>query len=183
MKTNKSPISRTALLLATGLIGLLVTLTVAANDAAVPPASGSYQIRNEKFGDLLRPQGAKRADGTPIVLYPAQPWKCMTWKVEPTDNDSCQIQNHFTGKTIEIKAEGTEHRAFQIGAAKDSLGKIRWKFTRLASGLYQISDPKTGEALTAVAEAGSVHIVTSKWEDRPEQRWKLEKINPDSLTM
>src|SRR5438067_288718 len=38
------------------------------------PVAKSYQIRNVKYADLLRPEDANNANGTRIVLYPAQPW-------------------------------------------------------------------------------------------------------------
>lgn len=49
-----------------------------AGDAVSQPGAGkaalagSFQIRNQKYGNLLRPEEANSADGTRIVLYPAQ---------------------------------------------------------------------------------------------------------------
>jgi hypothetical protein len=42
--------------------------------AAEPGAAApeSFQVRNRKFGDLLRPEDAHSATGTRLVLYPAQ---------------------------------------------------------------------------------------------------------------
>src|ERR1700742_2772242 len=68
-----------------------------------PAAEKSYQIRNCKFDRLLRPRDANSANGTRIVLYPAEPWKCMTWKTHAAGDLAFQLQNHFTGKTFEVK--------------------------------------------------------------------------------
>ena len=63
--------------------------------------SGSRQIRNKKYGQLLRPRNANHKDGTPIVLYSAQPWKCLSWRLEPAADTSYQLINYFTSKTIQ----------------------------------------------------------------------------------
>jgi hypothetical protein len=66
---------------------LILILCIGAQTAPAQNASAdgvkwreatTYQIRNVKFGDLLRARDAKNANGTPIVLCPAQSWKCMT---------------------------------------------------------------------------------------------------------
>src|SRR5262249_22627047 len=87
------------------LIGLVVLPVLAAevpaeSGSAGPTAGKSYQIRNKQFGDLLRPEDANSADGTPIVLYPAQAWKCMTWKLSAAGESQFCLQNRFTSKTF-----------------------------------------------------------------------------------
>lgn len=67
-----------------------------------PTTTESFQIRNKKFGDLLRPEGANGANGTQIVLYTAEPWKCMTWKLRPAGESVFHVQNHFTSKTFMV---------------------------------------------------------------------------------
>ena len=62
-----------------GLAGSMIAVGAMAGDSASQPGAGkeakpgSFQIRNQKYGDLLRPEEANSADGTRIVLYPAQP--------------------------------------------------------------------------------------------------------------
>ncbi len=54
--------------------------------AQADPLPEYAQIRSRRFKDLLlRPVNASNKTGAPIVLYPAQSWKCMTWKIEGTD--------------------------------------------------------------------------------------------------
>ena len=48
---------------------------------------------------------------------------------------------------------------------------------------YQITDAKTGQALTAVTTERGVNIVVQAWEDKDEQKWVLQKIDPATLTM
>ena len=145
--------------------------------------TNSYQIRNEKFGDLLRPQDANGAEGTQIVLYPAEPWKCMTWKLKPTGDSVYQVKNHFTSKTFVVKAGAAGKNVVETALAREVSARPTWRFTRLADDVYEISDPKSGDALTAVDAGISVRVIVSPWQEKPEQKWRLEKIDPAMLTM
>ena len=151
------------------------------------PAPKSFQIRNHKFGNLLRPEDANNADGTPIVLYPAQPWKCMTWTFHPSGESSFQLQNRFTSKTFAAKAADNLPQASvaQVPFAKNPSDRPTWLFTKLPDGTYKITDPKSGKALTAVKdENGSrCRIVITAWHEGDEQKWDLSEIDPRTLTM
>ena len=66
-----------------------------ANDKALPGKGDtpkSYQIANKKHGDLLRPKDANGSNGTPIVLYPVQLWKCLTWKLTPAGDSEFRLR-------------------------------------------------------------------------------------------
>jgi hypothetical protein len=144
----------------------------------------SYQIRNKQFGDLLRPEGANGADGTRIVLYPAEPWKCMTWKLQPAGESLFHVENHFTSKTFGVKAGKADKSVVQIALAREPGERPRWRFTKLPDGAYQISEAKSGGALTAVGgDGGSVRVVVAPWQGKDGQKWMLEKMDPARLTM
>jgi hypothetical protein len=161
---------------------LLVTGALLAEDTNTvknPALSGSFQIRNKKFGDLLRPENANNANGTRIVLYSAQPWKCMTWKVQST-NSGYQLQNHFTSKTFASTAT--------LGKSQSPVTQVpygnpadhpTWQIEKLSDGTYKIADPKTGHVLTGTSDG----VVTSAWADKDEQKWELLAIDPSKLTM
>lgn len=143
----------------------------------------SFQIRNHKFGDLLRPEDANNADGTRIVLYPAQPWKCLTWKLHPAGESVYWLQNHFTLKTFapDSKKDGSATSVVQVPFNSAKAG-LTWRITKLSDGLYQVLDAKSGQAMTAVDSGGSQRIVIAPWADKPEQKWELLKA-PEKLTM
>ena len=147
----------------------------ATNSVSAPTsAPKSYQIRNVKFGELLRPEDASSANGTRLVLYPAQPWKCMTWKLFPAGDGVFQVKNHFTAKTF--AASSTNELASpvtQVPFAKDAAARPAWRFVKLGDGSYEIVETKSGHALTAVTADGSEKIVTAVWSDQPEQKWEL----------
>lgn len=166
-----------------GVAADISTSTTVANS----PLAGSFQIRNIKFGDLLRPENANGAVGTPIVLYSAQPWKCMTWKVHSMGESVYQLQNHFTSKTFAPTAtEGkSEQRVTQVFFSKQANENPGWQFTKLADGAYRITDAKSGKALTAIQDEreSGVKIVVRAWQGKDEQKWQLTQIDPNQLTM
>jgi len=146
----------------------------------------SFQIRNKKFGDLLRPEDANGADGTRIVLYPAQPWKCMTWKLHPAGETLFQVQNHFTTKTFaaDSKAAGSTSAVAQIPFSREFGERPAWRFTKLPDGFYQIIEVKSGKALTAVpAAGGGARVVVGPLAPSDDQKWELIKTDPSKLTM
>jgi len=173
--------------------GAIIGLVAWAGDSASQPAAGkeakpgSFQVRNQKYGNLLRPEEANSADGTRIVLYPAQPWKCLTWKFHASGDSRFQLQNHFTSKTFaaEAGADKAQAAVAQVPFAKKPEERPAWQFTKLADGSYKITDAKSGKALTAVKEeAGSaVRIVVQAWQESDAQKWELIEIDPKQLTM
>jgi len=172
-----------------GCLFALATCTFAADHAGdksdlSATATESYQIRNKKFGDLLRPKDANNAEGTRIVLYPAEPWKCMTWKLRPAGESTFHVQNHFTSKTFTVNASHGETNVIQTAFAREAGERPVWRFTKLADGSYQITDVKSGAALTAVGGDGQpVRVVVAPWQDQDAQKWELEKTDPAKLTM
>jgi hypothetical protein len=151
------------------------------------PEATTYQIRNLKHQELLRPKDANNATGTPIVLYSAQPWKCMTWRLQPAGGSAFQLKNLFTSKTFcaSTNTNAQQQSVAQVPFPKDGGESPTWQFTRLDDGSYKITDAKSGKALTAVkgSDDYSVKIVISPWQNLHEQKWQLEKIDPKQLTM
>ena len=149
-----------------------------ASDTSVAP--GSYQIRNCKFGDLLRPENANNADGTHIVLYPAQPWKCMTWKLLPVGDSTFQMQNHFTRKTFEGRTNEMQRAVVQIPFERDASKRPAWRLERLSNGFYRIVDVASGQSLTASSKDA---VILASPEEKQEQQWELNETDPGKLTM
>lgn len=179
--------SRFLLLLALGLAQQPASAEDVSTGASKAPEATTYQIRNVKFSGLLRPRDANNADGTTIVLYSAQPWKCMTWRLQPAGESAFHLKNLFTGKTFcaDTNVSGPRQNVTQLPLAKDGNGAPAWQFVRLEDGSYKIADAKTGNVLTAVKAAGAYEatIVTASWQNLDEQKWRLEKMDPKDLTM
>ena len=172
--------------------GLLLSILAAAGQAAPASAAGAkavspgtYQLRNQKFKELLRPRDANNADGTPIVLYSAQPWKCMSWRLQPAGEAAFHLQNLFTSKTI--AADGKTNQAQQpvIQVPRGPEAGPTWQFTRLEDGSFKIAESKSGKALTAVkaGDDAEAKITVEPWRNQAEQKWELQAIDPKQLTM
>jgi hypothetical protein len=154
--------------------------------SAKPAAPDSCQIRNKKFGELLRPEDANSANSTRIVLHPAQPWKCMTWRMYPAGEPVYHLQNHFTSKTFAsvTNPDGAQVAVTQVPFSREAPDCPAWRFAKLPHGIYQITEVKSGKVLTAVAsEGGGMRIVVAPWQKGDEQKWELLKIDPAKLTM
>ena len=180
---NLSSLLLLAVLSVSGMAADALPDSASAEKSAAPE---SFQIRNHKFSRLLRPKDANNANGTPIVLYSPQPWKCMTWKFHPAGESVFQLQNHFTSKTFAAGTGAGSPDAMavrQVPFGKGAEGRPAWKFTKLADGTYQITEPKSGQALTAVQDQDGLRIVLSPWTARDEQKWELLKTDPRDLTM
>jgi hypothetical protein len=173
--------------LAIGLGNLVAFAEDTPAKANQAPEATTYQIRNVKHQDLLRPKDANGATGTPIVLYSAQPWKCMTWRLQPAGESAFHLKNLFTSKTFSASADtNAPQRAMtQVPLAKEGGESPAWQFSKLDDGSYKITDSKSGKALTAVKVAGEyeVKIVVAPWQNLDEQKWQLEKMDPKQLTM
>jgi len=145
----------------------------------------TFQVRNKKFTDLLRPEDANRADGTPIVLYPRQHWKCLTWSFHPAGESAFQLQNLYTSKTFaaDSRAETTKLFLKQVPFAKDPGERPTWRITKLPDGTVKITEAKSGKALTAVLNGHATAVVLADWQDQDEQKWELLKTDPQTLTM
>jgi hypothetical protein len=145
----------------------------------------TYQIRNKKYQELLRPENANGADGTRIVLYSPEPWKCMTWKVQAAAGMGYHFQNLFTSKTFAADADAvqTNPAVTQVPCHHDPDQSPVWHITKLDDGTYKIFDVKTAKVLTAVKESGGEKIVVAPWQNGDEQKWELLKMDPQQLTM
>jgi hypothetical protein len=166
------------------LLALAAMTQIPARGADAPEAT-TYQIRNVKYQELLRPRDANNANGTPIVLYPAQPWKCMTWRLQPAGESVFHLKNLFTAKTFCASRDTNAPRTFvtQIPLAKDDGESPAWHFIKLDNGNFEITEGQSTRALTAIEESGSFRIVLAPWKNADEQKWVLEKIDPKDLTL
>jgi hypothetical protein len=186
MKLRLNTVVRLLAIALTGL-ALAPTGSLAQSDGDNPAAGKSYQIRNKQYGDLLRPADANSADGTPIVLYPAQAWKCMTWKFGAAGDSQFSLQNHFTAKTFAAIAGSDQTAAAvkQVPFGKKPEDRPSWQFSKLKDGTYKIADAKTGKVLTAQkSSTGSeVRITLEGWTENTNQKWELQPIDPAKLTM
>ena len=168
--------------MSTSLFALLscCLLSLFASEPATQPAKlagESHQIQNVAQEDLLRPRDASSRDGAPIVLYPHQDWKCMTWKLEPAGDD-VRLMNYFTHKTFYPDAQTEGSAVSQHSAAKEPTDVERWRFVPVDGRNYKLEHAATGLVLT-VSDDGKITI--QKWNNSAAQQWKL-LAKPDHFT-
>ena len=155
------------------LLAALLSSPIRADEPAANAFPASVQIRNVQFGLLLRPRDANNRDGTPLVLYPAQPWKCMTWTVNSTPDGLVSLKNRFTSKTFATAADGSI-KQIPFDAAK------AWKFEKLTDGHYRILDPATPDKALTAKDGDSLAL--DDWKNTPNQQWEVLTA-PSHLTM
>jgi len=184
MQTLKMSVISLGILLA----GFLAVAGDAPTISAVPKKlePTTYQIRNQKYQELLRPQDANSATGTRLVLYAPEPWKCMTWRLQPAGESAFFVKNLFTAKTFAADANTNplQLAVVQVPIKKDGTENPTWQFMELADGSYKISDAKSGQALTATkGESDQIKVTAEAWSNLPEQKWQLQPLDPKKLTM
>jgi hypothetical protein len=158
-----------------GLIAALCSIVLAVEPATQPAALAgeSHQIENVAQRLLLRPRDASSKDGAPIVLYPHQDWKCMTWRFEPAGDDGREIRlvNYFTHKTI--CPDGTTHGSAVTQHTLSKSGDNRsegWRFVPVSEGVYRVEHVATGLTLTVKSDDS---ITIEKYTGDATQQFKL----------
>jgi hypothetical protein len=165
------------------LVGALAFALVDSGFGQAEQPQGSHMVRNKKYQLMLRPRDANRKDGTPIVLYPSQTWKCMGWRFEPMPG-GVRLVNYFTGKSFEADGPMTgKPPVIQTPVAPERAEKQTWRFVVLGGGLYRI-ESLSGGVLTAIESegGGDPQVVLAPWNDLESQKWELLNL-PDRFTM
>jgi hypothetical protein len=171
--------SALALVVATQLfVGALLN----AQDTSHAQPAGSHGLRNEQYGLFLRPRDASNKTGEPIVLYPYQPWKCMAWRFE-VSQDGVRLVNYFTSKSFELDASSGSKALVQQPASPDQRQNESLHFVALGDDLYEIEVQGNAGVLTAVDSDGhgDIRVVVSPWKQMPSQKWHLVNL-PDHFT-
>jgi len=153
--------------------------------AEEPVVPGRYMLHNAAHGDLLRPKDARSDEGTPLVLYPEQRWKCLTWDIQPAgDADGAvRLKNLFTSKTFRPDpAAGAPTAGVQVGFSAQASDQV-WKLRPQTDGTCRVEHAATGGVLQAPAEGGwNAPVSVGPWDGSARQRWKLVRA-PDQLDM
>ncbi|WP_293309540.1 RICIN domain-containing protein [Pedobacter sp. UBA5917] len=138
---------------------------------------GNYAIKNVLTGMLLRVKDASAKNGTPLVAYDPQNWKCMTWNFIPVEGNTYQLKNLFTGKTFQPKESdialeeqplnpGNASQQYEFEPAGKDIYLIRLKGTEL----YVTPEDKKGATNSA--------IILAKKTKTKEQQWTIYEQSP-----
>jgi hypothetical protein len=141
---------------------------------------GNYAIKNVKTGMLLRIKDANKKDGTPIVAYYPENWKCMTWNFKKTDENTYQLQNLFSNKTLQPVANAAADVAFEERPLLPNDTKQQYEFIAVKKDTYLIKQKGTDLYLTPADIKGSVNtaIVLAAKRGTTDQHWFIYEQAP-----
>jgi hypothetical protein len=163
--------------------GLSAANPSGADNASRMQPQGTHGLRNEQYDLFLRPREASNKTGEPIVLYPYQPWKCMAWHFE-NSQDGVRLVNYLTNKSFEVDTTSNTKPVLQQPSSPDHRVNETLHFIPLDRDLYKIEAPGSAGVLTAIDSDGhgDIRVVVSPWKQMPSQKWRLMDI-PDHFTM
>ena len=168
------------------IIVLLPIVLLAATMAMAQVISGNYAIRNVQTGMLLRVKDAESKNGTPLVAYYPQNWKCMTWDFKNTGPNTYQLQNLLTNKTFQASqgvANGgvpsgdvtLEEQPLTVNASNQ-----QYEFIPVKTDVFLIRLKGSDLYITPADPDGKVNsaIVLAKKNNAPTQYWSIYKQAP-----
>jgi hypothetical protein len=162
---------------------LLIVFISIAFIATAQEIKGNYAIKNVKTGMLLRIKDAISKNGTPIVAYYPENWKCMTWNFKKTDANTYQLQNLFSNKTLQPVAAAAPDVAFEEQPLVAGDAKQQYEFIPVKSvkkDTYLIKLKGTDLFITPADSRGAANsaIILAAKRDTPDQQWFIYEQAP-----
>ncbi|RBQ11356.1 RICIN domain-containing protein [Pedobacter miscanthi] len=138
---------------------------------------GNFAIKNVLTGMLLRVKDASGKNGTPLVAYDPQNWKCMTWNFVAVEGNTYQLKNLFTGKTFQPKAGDValEEQPLNLGSVNQ-----QYEFEPAGKDVYLIRLKGTNLYVTPEDKKGAINsaIILAKKTKTKEQQWSIYEQSP-----
>jgi len=141
---------------------------------------GTYAIKNVQNGMLLRIKDANSKNGTPLVAYYPQDWKCMTWDFKSTGENTYQLQNLFSNKTFQPITEAKTDVAFEEQPLVAGAANQQYEFISVKKDTYLIKLKGTDLYVTPADKKGEVNsaIVLAAKRNSLEQYWTIYEQHP-----
>jgi len=141
---------------------------------------GHYAIKNVKTGMLLRVKDAHSENGTPLVAYGPENWKCMTWEFNTTGVHVYQLQNLLTGKTFQPSTSPAAGVPLVEEAIGNGSATQQYEFIKDKEDGYLIRLKGTNWYVTPEDKKGSSNsaIVLAAKTDTPDQLWRIYQQEP-----
>lgn len=159
---------------------LLAVFVLSAAFGFAQDIKGNYAIKNVQTGMLLRVKDANSKNGTPLVAYYPENWKCMTWNFKKTDTNTYQLQNLLTNKTFQPSGAVALNTAFDEQPLVAGEAKQQYQFIRVKKDTYMIKVKGTELYLTPADGKGSVNsaIILAAKSNTPNQLWSIYEQAP-----
>jgi hypothetical protein len=141
---------------------------------------GTYAIKNEQTGMLLRVKDARSENGTPLVAYNPENWKCMTWDFQHVEGNTYKLKNLFTSKTFQPVAEANAGVALEEQPLNASNANHQYEFEPIDQDTFMIKLKGTDLYLTPSDKKGSVNskIILAKKTNTKDQYWDIYQQSP-----
>jgi hypothetical protein len=141
---------------------------------------GNYAIKNVQTGMLLRVKDAASKNGTPLVAYYPENWKCMTWNFKNTGANTYQLQNLLTNKTFQPITTPNTDVAFEEQPFVPGSPNQQYEFIEVKKDTYLIKLKGTALYITPADKKGSVNsaIILAVKSNTPEQLWNIYEQAP-----
>ncbi|QIL41571.1 RICIN domain-containing protein [Pedobacter sp. HDW13] len=142
---------------------------------------GNYAIKNVETGMLLRIKDASNKNGTPLVAYPAQNWKCMTWNFISAEGNTYQLKNLLTGKTFQPKAgDDATETVLEEQALSPGNTTQQFDFEPAGKNIYWIKLKGTELYLTSGDKKGTINlpVILNRKNGTKEQQWSIYEQAP-----
>lgn len=141
---------------------------------------GNFAVKNISTGLLLRVKDAKSANGTPLVAYYPENWKCMTWKFINQDGDTYQLQNLLTKKTFQPIGEVKSESTFEEQQLLPGSNAQQYEFILVKNSIYRIRQKGTELYLAADGDSSLVNsaIKLAVKKDSAAQLWTIYQQAP-----
>jgi len=140
---------------------------------------GTYAIKNVKTGMLLRVKDASSKNGTPLVAYYPQNWKCMTWDFKTTGPNTYQLENLLTHKTFQAKSAGTTEGFEEQPLVSGNAGQ-QYEFIQIKKDTFLIKIKGSDLYITPSDVNGGVNslIIMAEKRNSSEQEWTIYQQSP-----
>jgi hypothetical protein len=161
------------------LLQLLVLISLS-TFASAQDIKGNYAIKNLHTGMLLRVKNADSKNGTPLVAYYPENWKCMTWNFKSTGNNTYQLQNLLTNKTFQPAAQANTDVPFEEQPLISDATNQQYEFVKVKQDIYLIKLKDTDLYVTPADGKGKVNsaIILAAKKNTTEQLWTIYEQAP-----
>ena len=158
-------------------LGFLLIIHLAVRAQTI---KGNYAIKNVQTGMLLRIKDASNKNGTPLVAYGPQNWKCMTWNFILVEGNTYQLKNLFTGKTFQPKISDTAESGLEEQPVSLGSNNQQYEFEPAAKDIYRIKLKGTELYLTPEDKKGATNslIILTRKTGTKEQQWTIYEQAP-----
>ncbi len=160
---------------------LFIALILSALNGFSQVIRGTYAIKNNETGILLRIKDANKSNGTHLVAYPPVNWKCVTWDFKHVEGQSYQLKNLFTSKTFQPANSASADRiALEQQPLVLNQQSQQYEFVPVEKDTYLIKLKGTGLYITPSDNKGAENadIILAAKNGNKLQQWTIYEQKP-----